>query len=215
MRLVDWYLGLALGQKIVVGIAVFVLVLVLTYLASIVILLAAGVGPEDSPSQQGGAPVPASPTPSSSASAPSSFDNTVLKMERARWEGDKAVVEGTWQGDLSSVHCDLLEGSNAGQAIDWWDRSVAAKMSFSGRTFSQEFVRVKGDVEGAVFGGLGHGGRYPGKRDAPCRVTVRFSSRRTRTPRTTGSSSATTADRGVIPYRNRAITWASTYSPSR
>jgi len=150
MRLVDWYLGLALGQKIVVGIAVFVLVLVLTYLASIVILLAAGVGPEDSPSQQDGAPVPASPTPSSSASASSSFDNTVLKMERARWEGDKAVVEGTWQGDLSSVHCDLLEGSNAGQAIDWWDRSVAAQMSFSGRTFSQEFVRAKGDVEDPI-----------------------------------------------------------------
>ena len=93
---------------------------------------------------------PASPTPSSSASASSPSDNTVLTIERARWEGDKVVAEGAWHGDLSSVHCDLLEGSRSGQAIDWWDRSVAAETSFSGRTFSQEFVRARGDVENHI-----------------------------------------------------------------
>jgi hypothetical protein len=57
------------------------------------------------------------------------------------------VVEGTWKGDLSSVHCDLLEGGRAGRAIDWWDRSVAAKTSFSEGTFSQEFVRARGGLD--------------------------------------------------------------------
>ena len=146
MRLVDWYLGLRLGQKIVVGIAVPALVFVFTYLASMVILLAAGVGREDYPPQQGGTPAPASLRPGASASA-SSFPDIALKIESARWEEDEAVVEGTWQGDLSSVHCDLLKGGRAGHAIDWWDRSLAAKANFSERTFSQEFVRARGKVE--------------------------------------------------------------------
>ncbi len=146
MRLVDWYLGLAPGQKVVVGVAAFVLVLALTYLASIVILLAAGVGPEGSSSQGEEEPVPASTTPSSSASA-SAFADTTLEVETARWQGDVAVVEGTWRGDLSSVHCDLLEGSSSGQVTDWWDRSAAARISLSDRTFSQEFVRAGGDVK--------------------------------------------------------------------
>jgi hypothetical protein len=150
MRLVDWYLGLNLGQKIVVGIAVPALVVVLAYLASLIILLAAGVRSEDYPPQQGGTPAPASLRPGGSASAFSSKPDYALKIERARWEGEKAVVEGMWQGDLSSVHCDLLEGGRAGRAIDWWDRSVAAKMSFPDRTFSQEYVRAKGDVEDRI-----------------------------------------------------------------
>jgi len=60
------------------------------------------------------------------------------------------VVEGTWRGDLSSVHCDLMEGDKAERAIDWWDRSVAAEQSFSDRTFSQEFVRAKGRVKDRI-----------------------------------------------------------------
>jgi hypothetical protein len=149
VRLVDWYLGLTTGQKVVVGTASFVLVIAFTYLASIVILLAAGAGPEDTPPQQGRTPAPASPTPSPSASA-SPSDSTILEIEGARWEGDRAVVEGTWQGGLSSVHCGLLEGSRSGQAIDWWDRSVAAKTSFPDRTFSQEFVRASGNVKDPI-----------------------------------------------------------------
>ena len=60
------------------------------------------------------------------------------------------MVEGSWQGDLSSVHCDLVQGSKAERAIDWWDRSVAAEQSFSDRTFSQEFVRTKGRVKDRI-----------------------------------------------------------------
>ena len=148
LRVVDWYLGLSLGQKIVVGVAVSALVLVGSYLASLLILSVAGVWRGDDP-PQGQTPAPGSPRPGASASA-SSVPAIALKIERARWEGDKAVVEGTWRGDLSSVHCDLLEGSKAERAIDWWDRSVAAEQSFSDKTFSQEFVRAKGRVKDRI-----------------------------------------------------------------
>jgi hypothetical protein len=124
-------------------------VFVFAYLASLIILLAAGVGQEDYPPQEGGTPAPASLQSGARASA-SSTPVIALKIKRARWEGDGAVVEGTWQGNLSSVHCDLLEGSASGRAIDWWDRSLAAKMSFPKRTFSQEFVRAKGEVEDRI-----------------------------------------------------------------
>ncbi len=153
--MVDWYLGLSLGQKIVVGVAVAALVFVGAYLASLLILSVAAVMRADSP-PQGQTPVPpASPRPGTSASASASASASsapaiALKIERARWEGDKAVVEGTWRGELSSVHCDLMEGGKAERAIDWWDRSVAAEQSFSDRTFSQEFVRAKGRVKDRI-----------------------------------------------------------------
>src|SRR5215204_2335077 len=148
LRVVDWYLGLSLGQKIVVGVAVSALVFVGAYLASLLILSVAAVMRADNP-PQGQTPAPASPRPSASASA-SSAPAIALKIERARWEGDKAVVEGTWRGELSSVHCDLMEGGKAERAIDWWDRSVAAEQSFSDKTFSQEFVRAKGRVKDRI-----------------------------------------------------------------
>src|SRR5215203_169027 len=153
MRLVDWYLGLTLGQKIVVGVAVPALVFVGAFLASRIILSVVGGGGADEP-PQGGKPAPASLSPgastSASASASASSAPVVeLKIERARWEGDRGVVEGGWREDLSSVHCDLLVGGKGsrGRAIDWWDRSVAAQESFSDKTFSQEFVGAEGTVK--------------------------------------------------------------------
>jgi hypothetical protein len=147
MRLVDWYLSLNLGQKIVVGLAVLAFLFVFTYLASLLILSASGVGQENYPPQEGGAPAPASLRPGASASSPPA---AALSIQKARWEGGAAVIEGTWHGDFSSVHCDLLEGGKAGRAIDWLDRSVAAKQSFSDRTFSQEFVRAKVRVKDRI-----------------------------------------------------------------
>jgi len=152
--LVDWYLGLSFGQKIVVGVAASALVFVGAYLASLLIFTVAGVWRADSP-PQGQTPAPASSRPGASASASASASvpsapAIALKIERARWEGDKAVIEGRWRGELSSVHCDLLEGGKAEHATDWWDRSVAAEQSFSDRTFSQEFVRAKGGVKDRI-----------------------------------------------------------------
>ena len=152
--MVDWYLGLSFGQKIVVGVAGCALVLVGSYLASLLIFSVAGVWRAHSP-PQGGSPAPASPRPGASASVSTSASaiagaEGALEIERARWEGNKAVVEGKWQGELSSVHCDLLEVDKAERAIDWWDRSVAAEQLFSDKTFSQEFVRTKGRVKDRI-----------------------------------------------------------------
>lgn len=139
MRWVDWFLGLSRGQRTVVGITAAVGVLLATYFATLIILASSGPAEETTP--QAGVPAPASLQASASASATPNF---AMEIDGARWEGGKAVVEGTWRGDLSSVHCDLLEGGSAGRAIDWWDRSVTAQASYSERTFSQEFVRAKG-----------------------------------------------------------------------
>jgi hypothetical protein len=109
LRVVDWYLGLSLGQKIVVGVAVGTLVFVGSYLASLLIFSVAGVERADSP-PQGQTPAPGSPRPGaspSSASASASASSApaiALKIKQARWEGDKAVVEGRWRRDFSSVH---------------------------------------------------------------------------------------------------------------
>src|SRR5215203_1631968 len=97
LRVVDWYLGLNFGQKIVVGVAAAASVLLASYFASLLIL---------SPSERGegappraGTPSPESSSASASASASASSAPVIaLKIERARWEGDKAVVEGTWRG---------------------------------------------------------------------------------------------------------------------
>src|SRR5215208_3472430 len=89
VRLVDWYLSLSLGQKIVVGVAVSALVLVGSYLASLLILSVAAVMRADNP-PQGQTPPPASPRPGASASASASASSApaiALKIERARWEG--------------------------------------------------------------------------------------------------------------------------------
>jgi len=36
-----------------------------------------------------------------------------LQITRARWVGERVVVEGRWSGDVSSVYCDLFEASSA------------------------------------------------------------------------------------------------------
>ena len=36
-----------------------------------------------------------------------------LQITRARWVGERVVVEGGWSGDVSSVYCDLFEASSA------------------------------------------------------------------------------------------------------
>ena len=49
-----------------------------------------------------------------------------------------------WKGEteVSSVHCDLLEGGIA--PTRWWDRSVGTQMDWLGQTFIQEFVSARG-----------------------------------------------------------------------
>ena len=57
-------------------------------------------------------------------------------------------MEGTWKGEVSSVHCDLLEGGESGKPLRWWDRSVGTQMGWSERIFAQEFVAAEGSEGG-------------------------------------------------------------------
>jgi hypothetical protein len=146
-RVFDWFSRLNLAQKVL---AVPFAALVLFSLAN---LLTAGVislmGPGDQAEplvvEQDAAP-PAATSPSASAEATSpEVPYFEMSITGARWEGEKAVVEGTWEGKISSVHCDLFEGGKQGRRVtDWWDRGVPSKTSLSGRTFAQEFVEAKG-----------------------------------------------------------------------
>jgi len=143
MRIVDWYLGLGLRQKIVVGLAAAVGLFLASYFATLAFLSSSVPG--DRNSLQAGATAPGITYPeASSLATPFPEPDVGLKISGARWEGGQVVVEGTWKGDISSVHCDLLEGGSNGQATDWWDRGVPAKMSWSARTFEQDFVRAQG-----------------------------------------------------------------------
>ena len=142
MRIVDWYLGLRVGQKMVVGLAVVVGLFLASYFVTLALLSSSMRENEGSP--QAGATAPGVTYPEASLATPSPAPDISVRISSARWEGKKAVVEGTWKGDISSVHCDLLEGGASGRATDWWDRGVPAVMSWSERAFTQSFIEAKG-----------------------------------------------------------------------
>jgi len=142
MRIVDWYLGLGLGQKIVVGLAAAVVLFLASFWGALWVFSLFAAGDEEGAPAQATAPGITYPEASSLAT-PSPEPDLGLKISGARWEGEKAVVEGTWRGNVSSVHCDLLEGGTSGKPTHWWDRSVGTQMDWSGRTFAQEFVAAE------------------------------------------------------------------------
>src|SRR5215207_1025418 len=149
VRLIDWYLGLGWREKTVVAVSVTAVVFLASFLVSIVVLRSmAGKEEEQPPSGAGGGAQrvthPEATTGSSAASAASFPQPDVgLRITDTGWEREKAVVEGRWSGEVSSVHCDLFEGvGDAEQATDWWEREVPTAMDFSKRTFSQEFVET-------------------------------------------------------------------------
>ncbi|HEY6675068.1 MAG TPA: hypothetical protein VIZ59_09100, partial [Rubrobacteraceae bacterium] len=142
----DWFSGLNLVQKVLAVLFAALFLFSLSYLVTTTVLWLAGAGDRaDSAVEEGAVPEgasagstatasasPASASPGSSTPA-STVPDFAVEIASARWEGGKAVVEGTWSGDLalSSVHCDLLEGGESGRSTDWWDRSVGTDMSFS------------------------------------------------------------------------------------
>jgi hypothetical protein len=145
----DWFSGLNLVQKVLAVLFAALLLFSASYLVTNAVLWLVGAGDRTaSPIEEGAVPESARPGSAGTASASpqSTAPDFAVEIAGARWEGEKAVVEGTWRGDLdiSSVHCDLLEGSESGHPTDWWDRSVGTDMSFSERSFSQEFVEAEG-----------------------------------------------------------------------
>jgi len=146
-RAFDRFSGLNVAQKVLTALLAALLLFSLSYLISTAVLYLLGAGERaGSPNEERAAPHTASP--GGSASAEAAVPNFKLTITDARWEGEKAVVEGTWKEEVSSVHCDLLEGSATGKATRWWDRSVGTQMDWSGRIFTQEFVAAEGGEGG-------------------------------------------------------------------
>lgn len=71
-----------------------------------------------------------------------------LEIIRAEWSGDRVVVEGEWEGELSSVSCDLFEGEDSEDLglVEWWDRTVPVEYDTPNRTFTQTFVAGDGEA---------------------------------------------------------------------
>lgn len=146
MRFVDWYIGLGWKEKMVVAVASAVIVFLASFLTAMAVLpffQAGNVDEEPRKRAQGTAPPTAA---TASADATSSEPVIEVKITEARWKGEKAVVEGSWTSDveLSSVHCDLLEGGTSGKSVRWWDRSAGTDTDWPARTFTQEFVAAEG-----------------------------------------------------------------------
>jgi len=156
-RAFEWFSGLNLIQKVLAVLFAALFLFSLSYLVSTVVLSLGSGDRADSPLEEGTAPITASPASSASASAETTVPDNKLSITGARWEGEKAVVEGTWKGELSSVHCDLLEGDASGKPTRWWDRSVGTRMDWSGRSFTQEFVENGGEGEESLDPGASYG----------------------------------------------------------
>jgi hypothetical protein len=132
-KVLDRFSRLNLTQKVLVVLFALLLWFLAIFLSSAAIFRSMGSGGSEQAN-----------TPSKQANAEGVQSNVDVKISSARWEGQKAVVEGTWKGEVSSVHCDIWEGSVSGAPTRWWDRSVGVQMNWSERSFTQEFVSARG-----------------------------------------------------------------------
>src|SRR5215207_7753107 len=146
----DWFSRLNLLQKVLVLLFAGLFLFSLSYLIASTVLYLSYGDKANSPIEKGAPPNTASPgsSASASASAEATVPDNRLSLAGARWEDEKAVVKGTWKGDVSSVHCDLLEGGTSGKPTRWWDRSVGTEIDWSGAAFTQEFVAAGGSEGG-------------------------------------------------------------------
>jgi hypothetical protein len=133
----DWFSRLNLLQKVLALLFVALILFSLYYLLTTAVFGSIGGGSEraNTPSQE-------SSPPRSNVKPPGE-----VTISSARWEGQKAVVKGSWKGNISSVYCDLVEGGSSRKPTRWWDRSVGTQMDWSGRTFTQEFVAARGSED--------------------------------------------------------------------
>jgi hypothetical protein len=138
-RVLDWFSGLNIGQKVFAVLFGGLLLFSVAYLITNGVLLLLFANPEESSGGKGDRPEEAS-VPDEQFAAPPGMD---LQITRAEWVGNTVEVEGEWGGKISSVHCDLFEGAEEQRVTDWWDRSVPPSMSWSERTFTQVFARAE------------------------------------------------------------------------
>jgi hypothetical protein len=72
-----------------------------------------------------------------------------VKLSSARWEGQKAVVKGSWKGGyINAVYCNLLEGGPSGKLARGLKDTVPVQMDQSEHTFSLEFVTARESEDG-------------------------------------------------------------------
>jgi hypothetical protein len=137
----DWFLNLNVGSKVLAVLFGGLLLFSVAYLVTSGVLWLLFANPQDSaPIGEDGRPEEVS-TPEGQVASPPGMD---LRITRAEWAGNTVEVEGSWGGEVSSVHCDLFEGGDEQRVTDWWDRSVPLTMSWSERTFRQVFVEAEG-----------------------------------------------------------------------
>jgi hypothetical protein len=137
-----WFLGLNVGQKVLAVVLGGLLVFSVAYLVTSGVLWLLFGNPEESAPVGGGGRHQEASVADEEVAPPPGMD---LQITRAEWVGSTVEVEGRWGGEISSVHCDLFEGSGEGQRVtDWWDRSVPPTVSWPQRTFRQVFVEAEG-----------------------------------------------------------------------
>jgi hypothetical protein len=140
-RVFDQFWRLHVAQKVLVVLFAVLLLFLASFLISTAIFRSMGGASEqaNTPSKESAA---AGVRDTERASPEKTPPDVSLKISSARWEGQKAVVEGTWGGaEVSSVHCDLFEGAGTTR---WWDRAVGTQMDWMGQTFTQEFISARG-----------------------------------------------------------------------
>ena len=142
-RVLDWFWGLNLTRKVLAVLFAALLLFAASYLISTAVFRSMGGASEEAttPSKQSAA---AGSHHTGSANSERTRPHVAVTISSARWEGQKAVVEGTWKGEVSSVHCDLWEGAAGGVPTRWWDRSSGTQMDWFRQTFTQEFVAARG-----------------------------------------------------------------------
>ena len=141
-RASGWFWELNLGQKVLAVLFGGLLLFSVTYLVTSGLLWLLFANPETSASVDEGSRPEEASVPDEQFATPPGMD---LRITRAEWVGNTVEVEGRWGGEISSVQCDLFEGtSNEQRVTDWWDRSVSPTMVWSERRFTQVFVEAVG-----------------------------------------------------------------------
>jgi hypothetical protein len=143
-RVLDWFWGLNLVQKALGVLFAALLLFVASFLIGSAVFRSMGGASEqaNTPSNQSAA---AGSHDTDSANPEKMRPDVAVMISNARWDGQKAVVEGTWKGEVSSVHCDLWEGTAGGAPTRWWDRSAGTQMDWLGQSFTQDFVSARGN----------------------------------------------------------------------
>jgi hypothetical protein len=129
-RTYDWFSGLSLAQKaLVVGFALLLWFLAIFLISTAIFqMMPSGSERANAPSEESSTPRPNTRVPEVTTSS-------------ARWEGQKAVVKGSWKGEISAVYCKILEGGSSGESARGLRHEV--QMDPSEHTFTQESVAAR------------------------------------------------------------------------